>query len=77
MLIISEALEAEGYGPSQATIDEVIRHLWWKKERVYRELKIAKKTLQKTLGNEKYQIVKVSDELLSHMYMYKRTCIYM
>ena len=32
MKLISAALEAEGYGPSQVSADEVVRHLWWEKE---------------------------------------------
>ena len=32
MKLICAALEAEGYGPSQVSGDEVIRHLWWEKE---------------------------------------------
>lgn len=60
MLIISEALEAEGYGPSQATIDEVIRHLWWRKEHVSTELKVANEKLKKCLGLEEYEAMQVS-----------------
>lgn len=59
MLIIMEALEAEGYGPNQATVDEVIRHLWWKKEHISGELQTAKQTLSKTLGKDHFQIVQV------------------
>lgn len=59
MLIITEALEAEGYGPTQATVDEVIRHLWWKKERIFGELQTAKQTLNKTLGKDQFQVVQV------------------
>ena len=32
MKLICAALEAEGYGPSQVSGDEVVRHLWWEKE---------------------------------------------
>lgn len=60
MLIIMEALEAEGYGPNQATVDEVIRHLWWKKEHICGELQTAKQTLSKTLGKDHFQVVQVS-----------------
>lgn len=60
MLIITEALEEDGYGPSQATADEVIRHLWWKKEHVCGELQTTKQTLKKTLGREQYQALQVS-----------------
>ena len=59
MLIITEALEAEGYGPNQATVDEVIRHLWWKKEHIFGELQTAKQTLSKALGKDQYQVVQV------------------
>ena len=32
MRIICDALEKEGFGPSQVSADEAIRHLWWQKE---------------------------------------------
>ena len=38
MKLISAALEAEGYGPSQVSADEVVRHLWWEKERMKKAL---------------------------------------
>ena len=71
MLIITEVLEAEGYGPNQATIDEVIRHLWWKKEHIFGELQTAKQTLSKTLGKDQFQVVQVStmnDSVPYHSY---------
>ena len=59
MLLITKALEAEGYGPNQATVDEVIRHLWWKKEHISGELQTAKQTLNKALGKEQHQLIQV------------------
>ena len=59
MLLIIEGLEDEGYGPTEATADEVIRHLWWKKEHVKGELYNTKQTLKKVLGGDQYNIIEV------------------
>ena len=62
MKLIIAALEKEGFGPSQATTDEVIRHLWWKKERSVEEASEAKQTLMNIGGEseESQQDLKVS-----------------
>ena len=70
MLIITEALEAEGYGPHQATVDEVIRHLWWKKEHVFGELQTTKHALSKALGKDQYQVLQVRVKLKIMRYSY-------
>lgn len=59
MKIITTALEKEGYGPNQATVDEVIRYLWWKKERNDVELSETKETLAALGGEEPRQAFKV------------------
>ena len=59
MKIITAALEKEGYGPNQATVDEVIRYLWWKKERNDVELTETKETLAALGGEEPQQAFKV------------------
>ena len=60
MSLIIEALEEEGYGPTQATADEVIRHLWWKKEHSKGELQNTKQTLKRVIGSEQYHAIQVS-----------------
>ena len=42
MNIICEALEGEGYGPSQVSADEVVRHLWWQRENLRKSGGVAK-----------------------------------
>lgn len=59
MILITEALEREGYGPTQATVDEVIRHLWWKKEHFYKELQSSKETLTKVMGVDQWKQMQV------------------
>ena len=63
MKIITTALEKEGYGPNQATVDEVIRYLWWKKERNDIELTETKETLAALGGEEPQQAFKVTYQL--------------
>ena len=62
MVLITEALEEEGYGPTQATVDEVIRHLWWKKEHVQKELQSTKETLSKAIGEDQYKQLQVRNK---------------
>lgn len=61
MLLIIKALTEEGYGPSQATGDEVIRHLWWKKEHTRSELVTTREKLKKTVGDKQYKALQASD----------------
>ena len=59
MLVISEALERDGYSPSESTAEEVIRHLWWKKEHVRGELQNTRQTLKKIMGGEQHKALEV------------------
>ena len=70
MLLIIEALEDDGYGPTQATADEVIRHLWWKKELVRGELQSTKQTLKRVVGSEQYQAIQVSKNTCTNYHIY-------
>ena len=57
--MIIEALEQEGYGPSSATADEVIRHLWGRGEGLKGELSTARQTLKKVVGGDRFNAIQV------------------
>eukprot|EP00117_Sycon_ciliatum_P020645 scpid4505/ scgid18331/ len=57
MRIIIEALEREGFGPTQATADEVIRHLWWKKETASEQFVAADSALKSMPGGDPRQAI--------------------
>ena len=56
MLPILEALEQEGYRPTQTTTDEVIRYLWREKEHMKGELQ---KMLEKDVGRDHTKVLQV------------------
>ena len=63
MLLIVKGLTEEGCGPSQATGDEMIRHLWRKKEHLMGELTATREKLKKTMGAENYKALQVCENV--------------
>ena len=45
--MILSSLANEGFSPGQSSVDEVIRHLWWKREHADSKLHLAEKTIKK------------------------------
>ena len=58
MLPILEALEQEGYGPTQTTTDEVIRHLWMEKEHMKGQLQKMSES-EKDVGGDHSKALQV------------------
>ena len=47
MQTIMTSLAKEGFSPGSSSVDEVIRHLWWKKEYADSKYHLAEKTIKK------------------------------
>lgn len=61
MTLITEALDKEGFGPTQASADEVIRHLWWKKEHTQQELTKTEMSLKRVMSGDQHKLLQVGD----------------
>ena len=46
------SLAREGFSPGQSSVDEVIRHLWWKREYSNGKLRLAEKAIKKMNGGD-------------------------
>ena len=53
MQMIMASLAKEGFIPGQSGVDEVIRHLWWKREHSAGKLRLAEKAIKKMSGGDK------------------------
>ena len=53
MQMIMASLAKEGFIPGQSIVDEVIRHLWWKREHSAGKLRLAEKAIKKMSGGDK------------------------
>ena len=52
MQTIMSSLSKEGFSPGQNSVDEVLRHLWWKREHANSKLHLAEKTIKKMSGGD-------------------------
>jgi len=50
--MIMSSLAREGFSPGQSSVDEVIRHLWWKREYSNGKLRLAEKAIKKMNGGD-------------------------
>ena len=50
--MIMSALAKEGFIPGHNSVDEVLRHLWWKREHASSKLHLAEKTIKKMSGGD-------------------------
>ena len=71
MILITEALGKEGFGPTQASADKVVRHLWWKNEHTQRELTKTEQSLKRVMSGDQLKLLQVgahTDVQASHVY---------
>lgn len=70
MQLIMSSLAKEGFGPGKNSVDEVLRHLWWKREHASTKLHLAEKTIKKMSGGDTklaLQVMKHSVEFIFHV----------
>ena len=59
---ILESLASEGYGPSQVTAVDAIKHLWHKNENSQKQLARVQKSLLHAVGKEKHDLLEVGGQ---------------
>lgn len=71
MQMIMLSLAKEGFSAGQSSVDEVIRHLWWKREYSNSKLRLAEKAIKKMNGGDAKLALEVWESCMIDIYIWQ------